>query len=288
MNSTIFIVIPVHNKVEYTLKCLASLQFQSYKHYKVIVVDDGSSDGTTEKVQSEFPEVEVLQGDGHLWWTGATNMGIEHAMRNAASDDFILTLNNDLEVSEDYLERLLQAFCDNAPCLVGSTSVYHNDPEKVDFLGVKWNPYTAKSRPTINISSYTQLVDTAKYTHSDALPGRGTLIPLEVIRRIGLFDQERFPQYLADFDFSRRAMYAGYRLIVSTEAVVKSVVENTGLSYKIKPSWKIFLKSLTSIKSPNRIKTKYIYGKLHSPLRDLYILISLIRIFISFLREKYA
>jgi GT2 family glycosyltransferase len=288
MKSTIYIVIPVHNKVDLTLKCLASLQQQTYPYYKVIVIDDGSSDGTYEKITAEYPAVTVLKGDGNLWWTGGTNMGIEHALLEAKEEDFVLTLNNDLEVYNDYLESLMEAYLINQPCLVGSTSVHNNEPDKIDFLGIKWNPYTAKSRPTLFISSYAELIKSEKFITSDALPGRGTLIPIDVFNKIGLFDQKNFPQYLADFDFSRRALYNGYKLIVSTEAVVKSVVENTGLSYKLSPSWKIFTQSLTSIKSPNRLKTKYLYGVIHSPIKHLYIIVSFLRIFFSFLREKYA
>jgi GT2 family glycosyltransferase len=73
----IFIVIPVHNRRDFTRECLLSLRKQTYKNFKVIIVDDGSMDGTGDMIEKDFPEVIPLKGDGELWWTGATNMGVE-------------------------------------------------------------------------------------------------------------------------------------------------------------------------------------------------------------------
>ena len=64
------IVIPVHNRKQYTRDCLHSLQKQTISSYRVIIVDDGSTDGTREMLRREFPEVIVLTGDGNLFWTG--------------------------------------------------------------------------------------------------------------------------------------------------------------------------------------------------------------------------
>jgi GT2 family glycosyltransferase len=90
----IYIVIPVFNRINFTRECLISLRGQTYTDYKTLVVDDGSTDDTEEIIKREFPEVKVLKGDGNLWWTGATNMGIEYALKIGHENDFILTLNS--------------------------------------------------------------------------------------------------------------------------------------------------------------------------------------------------
>ncbi len=282
----IYIVIPVYNKIAYTRNCLLSLRKQTYSHFQTIVVDDGSQDHTADVITNEFPEVVLLQGDGNLWWSGATNMGVKYALKHADTQDLILTLNNDLEVNEDYLSQLLEVYQQQKPCLVGSVSVNIHTPEKVEFLGTKWNKVTAKSVPVIHKDiPYTQLEKQYDYLASDLLPGRGTLIPVSAFHTIGLFDFEHFPQYAADYDFSRRAHNAGYKLLVSTKAVVKSIVESSGLKYKDKPSFKIFFQSLSSIKSPVWYKVRYYWAMRHSPLKFGYFLISMLRIFVSFLRE---
>lgn len=281
----IFIVIPVHNKIEYTTKCLDSLKNQSHPDYEVIVVDDGSQDNSFEIISTHYPEVILLKGDGNLWWTGGTNLGVEYALSKADSADFILTLNNDLEVEPDYLSNLLKVYEITRPSLVGSVSVDIKNPEKIEFLGKKWNPYTAKSKPSIEgVESYSSLVQKHKFISSDVLPGRGTLIPVEVFKKIGLFDFKHFPQYTADHDFARRAYKHGYKLVVSTEAVVKSVVESTGLTYLHNPSFKVFIRSFFSIKSPINLKSIYYYSIRHSPIKLGYLLINILRLCGSFAR----
>lgn len=284
MDRKIYIVIPVYNNIKYTLKCLASLENQTYNNYQTIVVNDGSSDGTTEKINTNYPDVVVLEGDGNLWWTGATNMGVEYALQVAVEKDFVLALNNDLEVKPDYLSELVKAYDENEPCLIGSISVYQNNPEQVAFLGTKSNQYTTKSRPTIRDDRYSDVVKKYDYIPTEALPGRGMLIPVEIFTKIGLFDFDRFPQYLADYDFSKRATYAGCKLIVATKAVVMSAVDNTGVSYIMQPTWSTFFTSLKSIKSPNRVITRYYYGMNHSPLKFGYVIVKTLRVTASFLR----
>ena len=71
----ISIVIPVHNRREFTRQCLACLAVQTYRNVQTIVVDDGSTDGTDIMISQEFPDVVVMRGDGNLWWTEATNWG---------------------------------------------------------------------------------------------------------------------------------------------------------------------------------------------------------------------
>jgi len=68
----VYTIIPVHNRKEFTRNCLRSLQRQTVSdRLRIIVVDDGSEDGTDEMLAAEFPEVIVLRGDGNLFWTAA-------------------------------------------------------------------------------------------------------------------------------------------------------------------------------------------------------------------------
>ena len=69
----VYIVIPCFNRKKLTRGCLQALENQTYKDFKVIVVDDGSTDGTANMITREFPETILLFGDGNLFWTGATN-----------------------------------------------------------------------------------------------------------------------------------------------------------------------------------------------------------------------
>ena len=78
------LVIPVHNSKDDTREFLESLKQLSYPNYKTIIIDDGSIDGTEEMIRQEYPEVVLLKGDGNLWSSNATNMGMEKAIEIGA------------------------------------------------------------------------------------------------------------------------------------------------------------------------------------------------------------
>src|ERR1044071_9943972 len=97
----IYIIIPVHNRLEATRRCLESLRNQMFTRFQILLVDDGSTDGTSEFVKENYPDVMLLTGDGNLWWTGAINLGIRYALLRGSANDAVLVINNDVEVYPD-------------------------------------------------------------------------------------------------------------------------------------------------------------------------------------------
>ncbi len=268
----IYIIIPVFNRWHFTELCLLSLLKQNFHKYKIVVVDHGSTDGTSEKIATQFPLVIVITGDESMWWAAATNLGVQYAISNNA--DFVLTLNNDLEVNSDYLNSLLKIYYENKPCLVGSLTVDIKNQDKILFIGGTWNKYLAKYKAHNNIYKSVKNLDTNfEKIESDMLPGRGVLIPIEALQKVGLFDEVNFPHYCADDDFSVRCKYEGFKLIVSIKSIVKSYTDDTNSLFKFT--------NFTSIRSPLNFSTRYKWARKHTPMPILYFIIDIARIITS-------
>ena len=286
----ISIVIPVHNRKEYTRQCLACLDAQTYRDFQVIVVDDGSTDGTDEMIKQEFSNVILLKGDGNLWWTEATNWGVRYALQHQdkQQENFVLTLNDDTRVKPDYLQTMLDAYDRYKPCLIGSVSVDSNDPEKLEYAGTKFELYTAGGRHLAEDYhySYKELIKRTTYIESQSLPGRGTLIPLEVFEKVGLYDSKNYVHYMSDIEFSVRANKAGYRLVVNVASLVYEYTAATGIQVERKVSLKEFINGFTSIKSPTNLRVRYNFAIAHSKTKVLYFFFDIARICTGFLLRK--
>jgi GT2 family glycosyltransferase len=285
----IYIVIPVYNRLKYTQACLDCLFKQNVAEYKVIVVDHGSTDGTSEVIARDYPEVILLQEDESLWWAGATNKGIQRALKlSRRPEDFILTLNNDLIVKPGYLSELLRVYYVNRPAIVGSLSVHINNADKIDFAGVKWNKITAKFRkPTFLGIPLSKLKTEHEWLETDLLPGRGTLFPISVFRKLGLFDETKFPHYAADEDFALTCKRNGYQLLIAVNAGVESYVDETGINYKHgKLNFKQFLRSLRAKNSATNLSIRYRWAKKNSPVPVIYFFADVSRIFGSWFRSQ--
>lgn len=289
----ISIVIPVYNRKDYTQQCLACLSAQTYRDFQIIVVDDGSTDGTAEMIQREFTDVIVLKGDGNLWWTEATNWGIRYAQQhqNNRHNNFVLTLNDDTRVDPNYLQTMLDAYRTYQPCLVGSVSVDSDNPDKLEYAGYTGSEFELNTAGGRHVAadydySYQKLASRTAFVESQSLPGRGTLIPMAVFDKVGLFDSKRFVHYMADIEFAIRARKAGYRLIINTNSVVYEFVKATGIQVEKGVSLRQFISGFTSVKSPTNLRVRYNFAMAHSKTKLLYFAFDIGRICTGFLLRK--
>ena len=280
----LFVVIPVYNRWQYTAACLDSLRRQTYTNFRVVVVSHGSTDETDEAIQQHYDWVILLKGSSDMWWAAAMNMGVQHALQMGATH--VLTLNNDLQVNDNYLQSLITAATKNERSIVGSIGVNIAHPEQVTFAGIKWSSITAKYVSAIDLrTTYSTIRDGYDTLPSDLLPGRGTFIPAVVFRDIGLFDENTFPHYGADDDFSLRARKAGYALIVNVASVVYSHVNQAK-----QPGEKSYLKfvadAVLSTSSPLKLGTRWKWASKHGAVPLLYFLLDLARIGKSLIFKK--
>ncbi|MHB8772541.1 MAG: glycosyltransferase family 2 protein [Syntrophales bacterium] len=291
MQNRVYIIIPLHNRCELTCRCLNSLRAQTYRNFTTILIDDGSTDGTGNVIPERYPEAIILKGDGNLWWTGAINLGIERALADAGRDDYVLTLNNDTTAGRDYLDTLLDVARKHSESLIGSLAVCDGDAPAIVDGGVRINWATAKfTRLAHGKRHEDALADGGRIHHVDVLPGRGTLIPIEVFRKIGLYDAANLPHYGADYEFSRRARRAGYGLRIVYDAVLTCTDAGAGSGCETEREncWRDTAESFFSIKSPNCIRYRWKFALLTCPRAYLpfFIIFDLCRLFIGTLRKR--
>ena len=230
----IFIVTPVYNRKEFTRNYLKALSLQTSKDFKVIIVDDGSNDGTSEMIEKEFPEVILLKEEGDLWWAAATNIGVKYALEQNEVD-YIMTLNDDTLPTIDYIEKMILHSKEHPDALLGAFTVDANTGENV-FGGhiMNWSICIYEDLlKTKNIKKFEGLYEVNVY------PGRGLLIPKRVFEDIGFYDEKNFPQTVADLDFTVRATNFGYKIYCNYDAKIKEYPEESGgISIRKKKSWK--------------------------------------------------
>lgn len=262
--STIWIVIAVHNRVAFTRACLTALRAGSIQGFHVIVVDDGSIDGTARVLSRDFPEVDVTVGDGNLWWPCAMNLGFKRALEQGAQ--YLLSLNNDTEPRLDYLEKMIYWAEKHPLALFGSLALDSSSAEPV-YGGETFNWRTAGTFPLLPAIPPDRRYGLFEVTH---FPGRGLWIPRQVFEQVGMLC-EYWPMTHSDIDFTFRASRAGYRIYCNYDAkLAVRVEESAQWFYDNQFSLRNYWRRLTDRKSAANLRYRMVFGLRNAP-RDLRV-----------------
>ncbi len=230
---TVFIICGVYNQLKSTKKLLDCINKQTYKNVQTIIIDDGSSDGTINYISEYYPNTILLKGDGNLWWTGSLFWGVEEVLKVAKPDDFILTINNDCEVEEDFISILTKTSIDNDKSIVGSLAVDIKNKNRIWDAGVQIDWQKGKLIPLGPEYLKDLPKDKVFQGQIDTLTTKGTLYPIEVFRKIGNFDKIHLPHYASDYEFACRAKKSGFKLLLSYISRVYNDTGRTGIGEKI-------------------------------------------------------
>lgn len=230
------IIVLNYNGQDCLLPCLASLERLRYGNKEVIVVDNGSEDGSLAAARQRFPEYTYLSNGQNLGFAAGMNSGIRVSLARGA--EWVWLFNNDAETETDTLLKLMAVAQreDQAGLLSplirekGSDRIWFGKG-RVDFLRMR----------AIHTPPRAEELRQACY-QSSFLTGCALLISKKVLETVGLLD-ERFFLYYEDADFSLRARYAGFRLLVVPGACVHHAEksrENQGKLYHLVLSGLLF------------------------------------------------
>ena len=222
---TIHVLVPVHNRAEFTDQFLTSVQEQECTEpVGVLVVDDGSSDQTPAVARSHGAD--VLTGDGAWWWAGSVQRGLHRLSSVMSVQDFVYLANNDTVLAPGHFQALVDAAHEHPGSLVGSVSneIWPDGTVNPVSGGFFIDPTTL----TVENAS----PDVRE--NLDALAGRGVLIPASAARVMKM-SPRRMPQHFADLAATWRLRVQGHPLRI-TEAAVSTQLERAGSSVEIRPS----------------------------------------------------
>ena len=209
----IFIIILNWNGKEVLRECLKSIEDIDYPNYGVIVVDNGSMDGSQKAVKEDFSYVHLIENDKNEGVAEGQNIGIRYAFEKGT--DYVFILNNDLTLDKNILKSLLKVIeSDDKIGVVGPILYWADEPEKIQSAGgiINWRKgkvshlnagETDKELPNTREVDYVGLV----------------FVSSGILGKIGLYDPKYFA-YCEDLDFCARVKEAGYKVISVSDAKV--------------------------------------------------------------------
>jgi len=193
-----------------TAACLSSLQHLNYRNFRVIVVDNGSTDDSVSRIRMQFPAVDLIETRKNLGFAGGCNVGIAHSL--AQGVDYIWLLNNDTTVHHAALQSLVEvAESDCRIGAVGSAIYSAGNPQRLEAWGGGCvNFWLGRSRHILKPVSVKKI---------QFITGASLLLPRKVMETQGQFD-DRFFMYWEDADYCFRLRRAGWRLAVAGQSKV--------------------------------------------------------------------
>lgn len=253
-NKEIAVLITCHNRKEKTLACLTALYnciIPDNYIFEVYLVDDGSTDGTSQAVKDNFPQVNIILGNGNLYW----NQGMRLALETAAKTkeyDFYLWLNDDTILENDAIIELLN--CSNEALQKNNmsaiiTGACKNTTNKKEF---SYGGRTEKGAVVPN-----GLLQNCKYINGNAV-----LVPNVIFEKLGNLSSD-YTHGMGDYDYGLRALQEGF-MCYSTKKYIAVCNINEGLPNWCNPRvslykrWQHFKSPLgLNIKEYNKFRKKF-------------------------------
>lgn len=206
----VFVILLGWNNWRDTFRCVASLEAMDYPNFRIIIIDNGSTDDSVAQLRSAYPTVPIIENGKNLGFAAGCNIGIRRALGNGA--DYVWLLNADTAVTPTSLSAMVDC-AENDPAVgaVGSVLYYMDDPTRIQVWGGGTvNFWIGRAR------SWRKPIEDDDL---DFVCGASMLIPRRAIESVGLLD-EQFFMFWEETDYCLRLRAAGRRLAVAAESVV--------------------------------------------------------------------
>ena len=210
---TIAILITCFNRKEQTLSCLQRLRAQTLPEntlYEVILVDDGSTDGTSDAISEKYPDVMIVRSGGNLYWNQGMRLAWKTAMDNC-SYDYYLLLNDDTDLYDDAIKRLLETEAQARNKSGKSAVAIGSIADSVD--GHQTYGGVVRSKNYFGFR-FSQLEPGDETKICDTFNANCVLISNEIVSEVGILS-DRFTHGLGDYDYGLRAGECGFQCLIA-------------------------------------------------------------------------
>src|SRR5262249_51473769 len=235
--ATIHVLAPVHNRREVTERFARCLAAQTDPGFHLLLVDDGSTDGTAEAVASIIPTATIIRGTGSWWWAGSLEQARRWLLREPAHPgDLVLIANDDTTFAPDFLEsaRAIMVGAEHTLLLAQPSSAHTGERAAIG-VQVDWRKLAFKP--------------SNDPTRIDCFSTRGLFLSRADFIDLGPFHTVLLPHYLSDYEFTLRAARKGFHL--QTDPRVRLLMDetSTGIRTLDYSSAGAYLRSVMSIKA---------------------------------------
>lgn len=221
--SELSIILVNYKRAQDTIECVHSFEKSTFTNYDVIIVDNGSNDGSIDELVTHCVHATIIPAGVNMGFAEGNNVGIREALRRGSRQ--ILLLNNDTIIQPDTLGALSEVLSTSPNVgIVGAKIYYHDRPNILWFAGGYFNVNSAfyghHGIGKEDVGQFDNMKD------CDYVTGCCLLFRREVAESVGLLESAYFA-YLEDADFCIRARRASYRVVYQPRATLYHKVSTT-------------------------------------------------------------
>ncbi len=209
---SVSVVILTYNNRDFILRCLESLQWQTYQDFQTIVVDNASSDGTAEVVEEAGCELSMIKNSRNLGCAGGNNVGWR-----SSNGEVVVFLNPDVMITPDWLESIVRGLEQNERAVIAGCKMYYPGTRVLQHAGGILHPNAMcehYGNGEVDEGQYDEVREV------DFVTGAGFATYRWFLEKMDGFDEDYFPAYYEETDFCRRAWDAGYAVLYIPDAVL--------------------------------------------------------------------
>lgn len=212
----VYIILLNYNGFKDTIECVNSLEKISYDNYKVVIIDNKSTNNSEEILRKELPTYKIIQSGENLGFAAGNNIGIKYALEQGA--EYVLLLNNDTLVDKDFLNYMIKNFeGSNKVGAVGCKIMYYPDTKRIWYAGgeINWFTYFGKHFGFKEI-------DNGQYDAEreiNFVTGCCILVSKKVMQETNFLPEDYF-MYFEDDDFCAKISELGYTIVYNPKAVI--------------------------------------------------------------------